>query len=529
MELAIQPFPARKRASISTAKIAYFAGDFERCLDICASLRLHNPTTASEVALLTARAYLRTGRPREAQKTIAETRATHVTLDAALTARMLEATALVRQGQPDTGIAMLEEAARDSNDAHFAIRSEIALCTALGYWAKREIDAAETYLIMVDPRSDIIHARALELQAWCHTVRHDYRQAAVFFQLTLLRLDDCEASDGAVTATAISTLAIYAAELFDPGISGFLERRAQRLDWSSGLLELQYVTLEHQALFEQFVGNTLRAYTFAAQAQETASTIPDQVCGWALRSDIASAAGEGYCATVFGQRAQDVLETLDTGALDGEQRFVLLRVAECCARLRPGEATQLFMRYNELGPIDIMSSASGDPRRAAYEAFVAGVVDQARGNRDQAQAFYRSAFDSFRVLGYVRRAIIAAHAFLKLAESEDLRSYIATQMGQTANYITRSLENPVAELIASLERHPVVASLPRTQRGIVVLVCLGKSNKEIAHLRSVGEQTIKNVLTKSIFPAFAVSSRAALLGLLLLRDGQATKTEIAFN
>jgi DNA-binding CsgD family transcriptional regulator len=528
MELATQPFPTQTRASISVAKSAYFVGDFERCLEICASIRLSDVTLASEVALLKARSYLRTGRPREAQTTIAETRALHTTLDAALTARMIEATALVRQGIVDTGIAMLEDAARDSSKAHFAIRSEIALCTALGYWAKREIDIAETYLVLVDPRSDIIHARALELQAWCHTVRHDYREAALFFKLTLLRLDDCQASDCAVTATAISTLAIFAAELFDPSLSGFIEGRAQNLDWSSGLLELKYVTLEHQALFQEFAGDTLRAYQVAAQAQEAASTISDQVCGWVLRSAIATAAGETYCATIFSYRAQDLLETIDTGALDGEQRFVLLSAAECCARLQPDKADRLFTRYHQLGPIDIMSSSSGDPRRAAYESFVAGVVAKARGNRDQAQEFYRSAFDRFRGLGYVRRAIIAAHAFLQLAESEDLRSYVTTQMAGTANYITRSLEDPVSELIASLERHPVVASLPRTQRGIVLLVCLGKSNKEIAHLRNVGEQTIKNALTKSIFPAFGVSSRAALLG-LLLRDGQAARVQIALK
>jgi DNA-binding NarL/FixJ family response regulator len=66
-----------------------------------------------------------------------------------------------------------------------------------------------------------------------------------------------------------------------------------------------------------------------------------------------------------------------------------------------------------------------------------------------------------------------------------------------------------------LDRHPLVATLPRTQREVVVLICMGKTNREIAQLRNVGEQTIKNMLTKNIFPAFGVSSRSALVGTCL--------------
>ncbi len=57
----------------------------------------------------------------------------------------------------------------------------------------------------------------------------------------------------------------------------------------------------------------------------------------------------------------------------------------------------------------------------------------------------------------------------------------------------------------------------RAQREVVLLMCQGKSNKEIAALRNVGEQTIKNMLTKHIFRAFGVTSRAALVSLCLRR------------
>jgi DNA-binding NarL/FixJ family response regulator len=62
-----------------------------------------------------------------------------------------------------------------------------------------------------------------------------------------------------------------------------------------------------------------------------------------------------------------------------------------------------------------------------------------------------------------------------------------------------------------------VAALPRAQREVVLLICAGKTNREIAAQRLVGEQTIKNMLTKHIFPVFGVSSRAALVSECLRR------------
>jgi hypothetical protein len=328
--------------SVSDAKRAYFAGDFERCLEICADVRVGSLATASEVALLSARAYLRTGRPYEAQCTLVETLEIHATLDASLTAEMLVATARIRQNDAETGIAMLVKAASRASGAHFAIRSEIAFCTALGYWAKRDVNSAEAYLALVDPRSDIIHARALELQAWCHTTRLDFRRSAEYFRLTLLRLDDCQASDQAIAATAISSLAILAAELFDHDIARLVEERAKGMDWTAGLSAYRYVTLEYQALYHEFAGDTIKAQRFAMQACESASSVPNEVLGWALRSAIARNAGEAHSAVVLAERARELLDTLDPAGLIGEERLAILSVAEACAHVDPDNAVKLL-------------------------------------------------------------------------------------------------------------------------------------------------------------------------------------------
>jgi len=519
MEMAPKPILAGRRASVSDAKAAYFEGDFERCLEICSDMRVRTVATASEVALLTARAYLRTGRPHEAQRAIVDTLETHTTVDASLTAQMLVASARIRQDDADTGIAILLDAASRADEAHFAIRSEIAFSTALGYWVKRDLDAAESYLAKVDPRSDIIHARALELQAWCHTARRDYRRSAEGFRATLLRLDDCQAHDRAITTTAISTLAIYAAELFDRDMAAFVDVRAAGMEWSSGLTAQRHVTLVHQALFNEFAGNTLTAYQHAAQARDSVPTVAFEVCAWTLSSMLARNAGEPNAATMFAHQAERLLVTLDLSTLTGDERFSLLAVAECCAYFNPERAAELCARYFGLAPVEKLHVSSGDVRLTADEAFISGVVAQARDQREQSGRCYRTSFELFRDIGYVRRAVIAGRALLRLADDPDVRSYVIANIQGTSNFITTSLTSEETDRVASLERHPIVASLPRAQREVVVLVCRGKTNREIAEVRNVGEQTIKNMLTKHVFRVFGVSSRAALVSACLSNGG----------
>ena len=303
MEMAAKPLPSGKRASVSEAKLAYFEGDFDRCLELCATMRIRTISTASEVALLTARAYLRTGRAREAEAAIVDSFNIHITVDASLTAQMLMGAARIRQADADGGIALLEAAAARSADAHFAIRSEIALSLALGYWAKRDIDTAELHLARVDRRSDIIHARALELAAWCQMARGNYRRCAEYFILTLLRLDHCRAQDRAIVATAISTLSILAAELFDREIARVAEHRARTMEWTSGLLAQQYLTLLHQALFAEIAGETVEAYDLAMRAREIAPTVSFEAYAWSVSATVARNADEP-CAAVFFRSAR---------------------------------------------------------------------------------------------------------------------------------------------------------------------------------------------------------------------------------
>jgi DNA-binding CsgD family transcriptional regulator len=515
MELAGKPYPYHKQASVSEARLAYFAGDFERCLAICADIRIRSLATASEVALLNARAYLRTGRPKEAAAGLVETANTHTSLDASLSAQMLLGTARIRQGDADAGLSILEAAATRSAHAHVAIRSEISFATALGHWAKRDIEAAERALGGVDRRSDIIHARGLELAAWCQMARGNYRRCAELFIATLERLDSCRAQDKAIAAAAISTLSILGAELCDHEIARVAQLRAGTMEWTSGLQMQQFLTLLHQSLFAEVTGNAVAAYEFAIQARGVAPTVACEASAWGVSSTIARNADEPCAAAVYAKHAVRLLAGHDLRQLAGEERLSLLVVAECCAHVDIDSAEQVFAAYSGLDPIDKMVALSGDPRLAAEESFVAGAIAEARGDATEAERSYRRAFEQFARIGYVRRAAIAALALVKLCADNSMRYYLVEQFESTSNYITRYLACRFPNRFAALENHPIVASLPPAQREVIALICQGKSNKEIAALRNVGEQTIKNMLTKDVFRAFGVSSRAALISTCL--------------
>jgi DNA-binding CsgD family transcriptional regulator len=287
------------------------------------------------------------------------------------------------------------------------------------------------------------------------------------------------------------------------------------MNWTSSLSGQRYLTLAHQALFEEFAGNTVEAYQFAAQARECAPSVAFEVLGWGLSSAIARNAGEHYSAVFFAQRAQQLLGTLNLSDLAGEERVAMLCVAENCAQFDAHNAALLLADYRAHAPANNFGSSLEDPRIAAHESFIAGVVAQASNERERACTFYRRAFDVFDAVGYVRRASTAAHALVELTGDEAMRAYLAQRLAGTNNYITKSLKNRAGDALAALESNSIFASLPPAQREVVVLVCKGKTNKEIAQLRYVGEQTVKNMLTKNIFPAFGISSRAALVSACL--------------
>ena len=488
---------------------AWFTGDFEGCLAVCDRVRPHDIDMVSQLALLRARAFLRIGRPDDAIKVVSDVFVAHGTLDASLTARMLLGTAYVRRGDYDHGIATLEEAHRASPHAHATIRSEIALSIALGYYCLRQLDDAERALDLVSPDADIVHARALEHRGWIAIARSDYATATDRFSGALRRLDDCRHYDRFLEAQGIHALSILAVERLDRPTWLFVEHRSDRFEWSArGLVAPRFWVGMYSSMMYEVDGRTGDALRLAGDAEQLAGSSVLRLFAQCRRAAILRNAGERFAHADIVRRMRGELDALDVTALQGDHQLITLSVAEEVAYC--GDvvgARMLLKRYDaQAAPSPAMALAN-DPRLKAARAFVDGVVADAAGDRHQAHHHYREAFQTFKRVGYERRALLAA---LRLGEIT----------GQTylLDYVDRTLRkiSDHSPLRARARRHnplladPVAANLSPTERIVLDMVCEGKSTAEIAGVRGRSTQTIRNTVSR-VLTKFGVGDRPALL------------------
>ncbi len=488
---------------------AWFTGDFEGCLALCDRVRPHDVDMVSQLALLRARALLRIQRPDDAIKVVSDVFVAHGTLDASLTARMLLGTAYVRRGDHQKGIAILEEAQRASREAHPTIRSEIALSIALGYYCLRRLEDADRALDLVSSDADIVHARALEHRGWIAIARSDYAAATDNFSGALRRLDNCRHYDRFLEAHGIHALSILAAERLDRPTWLFVEHRSDQFDWSAGgLAASQFWVRIYSSMMYEADGRISEALRLAGDAEQTTETPVLRLFAQCRRAAVLRNAGERFGHADAVRRMRRELDALDFASLHGDHQLISLSVAEEVAYC--GDvvgARALLKRHDAQEARSGATALANDPRLQGVRSFVDGVVADAANDRQQAHHHYRAAFQTFKRVGYERRALLAA---LRIGEITG-QTYLLDYVDRTLRKI--SDHSPLRERARRhnpLLKDPVVAELSRTERTVLEMVCEGKSTAEIADVRGRSKQTIRNTVSR-ILTAFDVGDRSALL------------------
>lgn len=463
----------------------------------------------SQLALLRARALLRTGRPDEAITVVRNVFIAHGTLDASLTARMLLGTAYVRCGDNRDGLEILEAAYRASDRAHPTIRSEIALNIGLAHYGLRNHDEADRVLELVSPNADIIHARSLEYRGWVAIARSEYVVASKHFEAALHRLDQCRQYDRFLEAHAVQALAILAAERLDRTSWLLVEDRARRIEWSApGLAAPWWGVAISASMMEEVNGRISEALQWAREAEDVAVNEALRLFATCRRAAVLRTVGERFAHRDLVARIRAEVQRLDVTRLENEERRLMLSLAIETASV--GDvlgARALLKQYDDFPPGSSMLSLTGDPRELGARHFAEAVVADAGTEHALAHDRYREAFQIFNRIGYERRALLAA---LRLGELT----------GQTYlfEYVDRTLRklSSRSPLLERARRHnpahtdPVVANLSRTERAVLELLCDGKSTLEIAAARGRSKQTIRNTISR-ILTAFEVSDRPALL------------------
>ncbi|MEA2784680.1 MAG: Bacterial regulatory protein luxR family [Candidatus Eremiobacteraeota bacterium] len=483
---------------------AWFSGAFEHCLALCAAAHPRAAEARLELALVHARALLRLDRADEALTVLRDAGAIPCGADQSITLRMLSGAAYVRRGDLDRGLELLLAAQIDGAAAHRTIRSELALNVALAHYGRRDFDAAERALHLVEPDADIVYARALEYFGWVASARVDGERATAMFVDALGALDRCRHYDRFLEANCIRALAHLAVERLDRKTWAIVEERRAKMDWSAdGLAQPRFWIAYCAATFSSEVqGNALNAAREARTAESAAPTAAFRVQARCKRAAIARCAGESISQRDHAESAADVYAALNPSEFTGDEPIVSLVLAEELASLGcTDEARSAVSTFLKFSRTSAMLSMTHSPATYAYQRLVEGAVLESAGERRAAIRRYTEAFDLYVKFGYKRRAVCAALRLARLSPAPGPIAYADahTRRLSAQSWLRREVQSANQRTLR----------LTTVQREVLALICRGTSNPDIAAARKRSVHTVRNLVAR-LFVIFAVSSREEL-------------------
>jgi DNA-binding CsgD family transcriptional regulator len=501
-DLAVRKRVARS-VTVDEAMRAWFAGDYERCLHLCDGVRFGDPETRCHVGLLRARALLRLERPGDALAALSDVASLASGTDEALTHRMLTGEAQVRSGELELGLSLLRSAQRDAGSAHPTIRSEIALNIGLAHYARHEMVAAERALKLVDKDADLVYARAIQTRAWIAFSRGSHERAAKLFAHALSTLDNCRHYDRFFEANCVRAIAHLSLERFDTRLWAIVDKRRAGIDWSwNGLSHPRFHLAYCAAAYRLDVeGSPLEAAREARQAERIAPSDPLRVQSICKRASIARHTGEVHGHVDHLEAACETLADLDVASFSGDEVVVPLVIAEELASADSAEARAVFDRYCGLAAISPMRQLAHTSATETYRQFVEAMIYECCGDHREAVQRYRKVLRKFRDTGFTRRAVMAA---LRLVNLNGDRGALAYADAATKHLSPRSW----MRLQIEARKAPQVR-LTVLQRELLMQICEGKSNPEIARARGRSLHTVRNMVAR-LFEIFEVRSREQL-------------------
>lgn len=461
-------------------------------------------TIAPELALLRARVALK-GDPAAALAYLSRHESIMPDKRARAECAMLAGVAFARLGDARTATARFDAAAKLCKDAGFL--AELALQRASSAWIARKLTLAERYL----GQAGEALSQDLRLEAAVLRGAIEAAQGNVVAQggTLLAALDDVRHSDDpavlpwAVIATQIAYLA---RELPGSALRDAAYAELDRVPWTGDLVAYRFTMTRALGWRYALDGNYFVAFR---RFKDAASFAPSTA--WAVMASCDRA----YFAMVLGERrwseqelsdAHELAARVSWQALDGEERFALLVLAELFAPIDGSLALAYIARYKGSGGRFAATLASRNDRRVgAGEAYAFGVVQAALGEETEARRHLACAFETYDAIGYDWRAGRAAMALADLTGDpawrarglEKLRHY-------PQSWLVRGNGGP------SRSQPPELAKLTPAQRAVYEHLVRGRSTADIAAEQGRSPYTVRNHI-KVIFKAFGVNSRPELL------------------
>ena len=412
---------------VEDARSLFLAGryyDFLAAIDRC-------PQTSAELApqisLLAVKALSRTGRLRESlERSMPLVDPERVGLDLAVHALLQRSVIEGALGNQNGVASSLDDAARlvrRSDDPELGF--ELHIHQALHAWTKRDFAATEALarsaMSSTEPASLAVAGQFLGFVA---ASRGRYMEQIAVLENALAELDSLPQRDVWIEASLLQNISGIVCNMYLPAVARRMSDRAESIEWTAEMTVPRYHILRSLAYFRSLGSDPFLPFELLDRASAIAPTDP-----WRLVSRldriflIQEMSGDrivgDFDADAEIRRAEEIANTMDWAATDGESRMGLLLLAELIAKNRHSDAEAFLDRYRcfqrSMSPLLMGRS---DPRWTATENFVEGTVVAANGNKQRGIELIEAAFAFWDDVGYSWRATRAAIKLYELSGEE---------------------------------------------------------------------------------------------------------------
>jgi hypothetical protein len=409
------------------ARLAFLAGRYRAFLSL---LRERSPEEADfspELNLLAAKALSRIGRPLESIARLAPlTDPKHSGLELAVHAVLHNTAVEVGLGNIDAASASLDRAAKLVASSYNAeLEFALQLFRALFAWANRDFAATEALarsaMSSMKPETLAVAGQFLGFVA---ASRGRYMEQIAILESALAELDVMPQRDVWIEASILQNISGIICDMYLPAVARRMSDRADSIEWPDELTVPRYTILRSLAYFRSLGSDPFLPFDYLDRASSIAPSEPLKLASLLDRVFLVQEMSgdrivKDYDATEELRCAEEIAARIDWSATSGEDRIVLLTLAELTSKRRPRDAEAYLAQYR--GARQAMSPllmGRSDARWTATENFVEGIVVAANGEKQRGVELIEKAFAFWEDVGHSWRATRAAIKLYELSGEE---------------------------------------------------------------------------------------------------------------
>jgi DNA-binding NarL/FixJ family response regulator len=506
---------------VASAREAYLRGDFPACVSMLERRTLADAGLRTEALFILARALMRLRRSGDVVQLLEPVLGTFSILDEICTARMLYGYAIAFAQDLDRGLELLAATALFANSEHVhrAIRAELSYYRAFAHWAKREYPEASRYAMEAESADlDVLSVRATELRAFISLATARYHEAIQLFNSARQAYAACRGRDIALATTIIYQVAFLEMNLRSATIRGtHADPESRTIPGTSFgpavATSTRMLMASADAWLYALDGNRPMAVRKLSDAISFAPNSAWRVRALASGATISEAIRDVGHARYLADEAAALATAIDWNATTDEERIGLLLLAEVDAAVNPAAAKSVLALYDSvisrMDATRLLRDTDAEPRLAAWEAHVRGLVARALGEHERAAQLLRTAAELFKSCGYLWRAalsLIELDATLVDTSSDSPLEEAALLVRD--NFPESFLADRLGR--ARIFVDPVARRLTPAQRDVLLHMLDGDSIATIAVETSRAVKTVRKHI-EAVHSAFDTHSFAELL------------------